>query len=191
MTQETQPALESGTRLTIENGTTASYVVREQLAGVNFPTDAIGTTDLVTGQIVLDSNGAVMPEASSLSVDLRGLKSDDSRRDNYIRQNTLQTNNFPTADFTATGVTGLASPLPSSGEATFQVNGDMTIRGITRPMTWDVAATFSGDRVTGTTTASFTFDDYGMRAPSVFIVLSVEDTIHLKIEFTMAVERTG
>src|SRR5829696_2544456 len=41
-------------RLEIAEGTKARYKVREQLAGISFPSDAVGTTESVTGVIVLN-----------------------------------------------------------------------------------------------------------------------------------------
>ena len=40
-------------RLEMTEGTTARYKVREQLAGVSFPSDAVGTTSAVSGVICI------------------------------------------------------------------------------------------------------------------------------------------
>ncbi|MDA1189306.1 MAG: YceI family protein [Chloroflexi bacterium] len=186
---ETTSLLESGTRLTVVEGTTATYRVTEELAGIGFPTDAVGTTELVAGSIAFDDNGEVVSESSKLSVDLRGLKSDDGRRDNYIRQNTLQTSQFPMAELVITKVEGLNFPLPVTGEATFQIIGDLTIRGITKSLFWDVMVNFSENAIAGTASTEFTFQDYDMTPPRVFLVLSVEDEIRLQVDFTMTVDR--
>ncbi|MCH1928023.1 YceI family protein, partial [Shewanella sp. C31] len=61
-------------------------------------------------------------------VDLRELRSDQARRDNYLRQNTLETGRFPTATFRPKEVRGLPNPLPQSGKAAVHVVGDLTIR---------------------------------------------------------------
>ena len=56
----------------------ARYRVREQLAGISFPTDAVGTTQDVRGTIALDGEGRPAPE-SQVTVDLRSLRSDEAR----------------------------------------------------------------------------------------------------------------
>ena len=41
-------------KLEITQGTRARYRVTEQLAGINFPNDAVGSTEAVTGAIVIN-----------------------------------------------------------------------------------------------------------------------------------------
>ena len=70
--------------LEISNGSKARYIVREQLASLTMPNDAIGKTEAVNGSIIFDSYGNII-EGSTIEIDLRNLVSDKSRRDNYIR----------------------------------------------------------------------------------------------------------
>src|SRR5690606_34094993 len=42
-----------GVRLEVIEGSKAFYRVREQLAGISFPNDAVGTTENVTGVLVI------------------------------------------------------------------------------------------------------------------------------------------
>jgi polyisoprenoid-binding protein YceI len=160
----------------------ATFRVREQLVGVQLPSDAVGTTNAVTGQLVLSPDGAVVHEASKITVDLRQLRTDDSRRDNFIKQNTLSTGRFPMAEFVPAQAAGLPSPLPASGEHTFKLTGPMTIRGVQRDLTWDVTARREGTQISGTATTSFKFGDFGMTPPRVPLVLSIVDDIRLEVE---------
>ena len=64
---------------------TARYLIREQLASVTSPNDAIGETMDVTGTIALDGEGNVVSEESQIVVGLAGLTSDSSRRDSYVK----------------------------------------------------------------------------------------------------------
>ncbi|HEY4138201.1 MAG TPA: hypothetical protein VGN65_07105, partial [Casimicrobiaceae bacterium] len=66
-------------------GNEARYRVREQLAGVDLPSDAIGATKDVTGTIAVDPSGAVSSTDSKIVISLKSLKSDKSRRDNYLK----------------------------------------------------------------------------------------------------------
>lgn len=163
----------------------ARYRVREQLFGRSLPNDAVGTTQAVEGQIVFRPDGTIDPEASRFTVDLTTLRSDESRRDNYIKQNTLEVAKYPTAEFRPTAATGLPWPLPTSGQATFQLVGDLTVHGVTKPVTWNVQVTFEDARLTGTATTQVTFQDFGMTPPRVPIVLSLEETITLELDFAV------
>jgi hypothetical protein len=51
-------------------------------------------------------------------------QSDERQRDRYIQRNTLQTATYPTATFVPTQVVGLPSPMPASGDVTFQMIGN-------------------------------------------------------------------
>lgn len=169
----------------------ARYRVREQLANISFPTDAVGTTRAISGTIVIEPDGTVVSQESKFIVDLTTLKSDKAQRDRYVQNNTLQTRSYPTAEFIPTKVIGLPSPLPTSGTATFQLVGDLTIHGVTRPTTWDVTASVEGQGLTGSASTSFTFEDFGMTPPRVPILLSVEDTIKLEVDFHLVLSTSG
>ncbi len=167
----------------------ARYRVREQLANLSLPNDAIGSTRQFTGTMVIKPDGTLVSSESRFVVNLGTLQSDQSRRDNYLRQNVLQTDQYPTAVFVPTQVTGLPSPLPQSGPVSFKLTGDLTIRNVTKPVTWDVTNQVQGDLVTGQATTSFKFDYFGLTQPRVPVVLSVEDNIKLELDITL--QRAG
>jgi polyisoprenoid-binding protein YceI len=162
----------------------ASYRAREQLVGRSLPSDAVGTSPGVTGALVLGADGSVLADQSTLSVDLTKLKSDESRRDNFIQRDTLQTSQFPTATFIPRQMQGLATPLPTSGQATFQLLGDLTVHGVTKPATWQVTAQFADTSVTGNATTNVNLTDFGMTPPKAGPVLSIEDGLTLELAFT-------
>lgn len=84
------PVAEAATFEVVPSASEARYRVREQLAGNNFPNDAVGTTQSVSGTIAFDAQGRIVP-GSKITVDLRTLRSDNRRRDDYLRRNTLAT----------------------------------------------------------------------------------------------------
>ena len=87
-------------RLDVIEGSKAGYRVREQLAGINFPNDAVGSTGDIKGALVLNADGAIDGAQSKITVDLRTLKSDQDMRDGYLRgERGLNTAKFPTAEF--------------------------------------------------------------------------------------------
>lgn len=163
----------------------ARYRAREQLLGRSLPNDAVGRTQAIEGQIALTADGKIDSQRSRFTVDLTTLRSDETRRDNYIKQNTLEVAKYPTADFQPTEVQGLPWPLPTNGQASFQLVGNLTVHGVTKPVTWNVQASFDGTRITGTAITQVTFQDFAMTPPRVPIVLSLEDTITLELDFTL------
>jgi len=192
----TEPApAASGNQLRLvlaPDGNEARYRVREQLASLSFPSDAVGVTRDISGSIVIQTDGTVVRDGSMFVVDLRTLKSDQNRRDNFIQRNTLETSRFPTAEFVPAETLGLPSPLPASGEVTFQLVGDLTVHGVTRPATWDVKAqVVAGQELVGNASTSFNFADFGMTAPRVPVVLSIQEPIQLEFDFHLVLDSSG
>jgi polyisoprenoid-binding protein YceI len=172
-------------KLEVIEGTTARYKVREQLAGISFPSDAVGTTQAVTGTIVINPDGTLDVKQSKLTVDLRTLKSDQQMRDGYVQSQTLDTAKFPFIEFVPKRAEGLPKPLPAAmqAQAGFKLIGDMTLHGVTKEVTWTVIATFGADLVGGRATTTLAFADFGIPKPSLARLLSVDDKIELEIEF--------
>ena len=172
-------------KLEIAEGTTARYKVREQLAGINFPSDAVGTTQGVTGTIVINPDGSIDAAKSKLTVDLRTLKSDQQMRDGYIQGRTLETEKFPLLEFMPKRTVGLPAPLPSGrgAQSGFELIGDMTLHGVTKEVTWQVVAVFGNDQVGGRATTTLLFPTFNLTKPTLARLMSVEDKIELEIEF--------
>ncbi|HKC91499.1 MAG TPA: YceI family protein [Candidatus Limnocylindria bacterium] len=169
---------------TVTDKSKATIRVREQLVGVSLPSDAVLTATGAKGSFELNSDGT-FASASMITFDLTTLSSDERDRDNFIKNDTLQVRQFPTARFVPTKTSGLTLPLASTGTFTFSLTGNMTIKGKTKEVTFDVTAKRDGGDLTATATASpsWKFGDFGMTAPSVpFRVLSVTDEIRAAID---------
>ncbi len=177
---------EGGTRLTVvPDGSEARYRVQEQLVGRDLPNDAVGTTNDVTGEIVLDPSSRIVPGDARITVGMASLQSDSERRDSYVRENTLETDRFPTAEFIPREAPGLPSPLPTSGEERFQLVGDLTVHGVTRPVTWEVTTQFGEEEVTAAASTVVRMTEFDMTPPRVGPVLSVEDEARLEIDLLL------
>ena len=181
-------ATQSATAFVLGEGTVARYMVEEVLASQGFKV-ATGETSEVVGRIVFDADGAIVADESSIVIQAGTLKTDNDRRDRYVREQTLQTAMYPEIIFRPTSAEGLPSPLSeASGEVEFTLSGDLTIRDQTRPVTWDVTAEF-GDSIAGLAVIDINFEQFGMDKPRVAVVVSVGDTIRLELDFVGTVEQ--
>ena len=181
----TAEAMASGAAVfTLGEGSIARYRVEEELANTGFFV-AVGETRDVAGSIVFDADGGVVAEESRIAVQAATLTTDSGRRDGYVRNRTLETDTYPEVVFVPTSIEGLPESIAdASGHAHVHITGDLTVKDQTREITWDGDLDFPGDGTAiGSVAVEFTFDDFGMNKPSVAIVLSVEDTIRLELDF--------
>jgi polyisoprenoid-binding protein YceI len=164
-------------------GNEARYRVREQLVGRDLPNDVIGVTKDVSGRLLVEPDGTVLRDSSKIVVQVATLKTDQTRRDNYLRRNTLETAKYPTVDVVPQTFSGITSPIAPGTSREFSLVANVTIHGVTRPTTWQVTARAEGKDVVGTAKTAFTFKDFSLEQPRVPIVLSVADTVRLEYDF--------
>jgi polyisoprenoid-binding protein YceI len=164
-------------------GNEARYRVRERLMNHDLDNDAIGATREITGTLVAYPDGRVVRDSSRIVVRVTSLKSDQERRDGFLQRRTLETTKYPTVELVPTSLSGLPKTLPTSGNVTFQLFGDLTIHGVTKPTAWTVAARLESGTIAGKATTAFTFADFALDQPRVPVVLSVADTVKLEFDF--------
>lgn len=182
--QPPPPPPTAGARLEIADGSSATYRVTEQFVGVAFTNEAEGTTNLVSGTLTINADGTIAP-GSKLTIDLRGLKSDQDQRDGFIQSRTLETAKFPNAEFVPTKVTGLEKMIPSTGQAGISLTGNLTIHGVAKEVTFQGIATFNprNNSVAGRAKTSLTFDEFGLSQPKIGRLASVDNKIDLELVY--------
>lgn len=157
----------------------ARYIAEEELANIGANT-VVGATNTIQGAFLFDADGNPIA-CSTIYVDVRTFVSDSSRRDNYLRGNTLQSDQYPLASFVVTEIQDVTMPADGE-ETTFTLIGNFTLHGVTQPMAWEVTATKDGKTMTGTAMSQFHVDDFDIEKPIVGPVLSIEDVIQLEID---------
>ena len=73
-------------------------------------------------------------------------------------------------------------------EVGFQVRGDLTIREITQPVTWDMTAAIDGDTLSGVATTLLYMRDYGFEPPDIAGMLRVTDGVSLTVTFVAKIK---
>ena len=182
------------TRLEITTGK-ARYKVAEKMVGIDTGNDATGTTETVTGVIVLKADGSIDGAQSKITVALSSLKSDQELRDMYVQGYVLQTEKFPTLEFVPTKAVGMPFPLPMGKPlpqtkitnypeaAAFKLVGNMTLHGVTKEVTWNIVSTMNNENVSGQASTTVQFAMFNLTKPKVPLLASVHDDIRLEVEF--------
>jgi polyisoprenoid-binding protein YceI len=168
----------------VPDQTEASYEVQEQFLNRDLPSQAIGKTNAVEGQFQFSADAKPTGQVSKITVDLRTLTSDSSRRDGRIRTSWLESDKYPFAEFTSTEVQNLPDSYSEGQEVSFKLVGNMTIREVTKPVTFDVTGKLQGDTVTGTATTQILMKDFGFDAPNIAGMLTVKDGVTIMVNFT-------
>ena len=143
---------------TVGPGSTVGYRVVEVLFGQD--TTAVGRTTDITGEVTV-AGGQVT--AATFEVDMTTLTSPETRRDAQFNGRIMDTATFPTATFTLTAPADLPDdPATNATTAT----GDLTLRGVTQPVTLDVVAVDCGSSLDLVATTDIAFADFSIPDPS-------------------------
>lgn len=162
----------------------AGYRIQEELASIG-GNEAVGRTPAVTGSLTIAGTEVTAVEVSA---DMTGLQSDDDRRDNQLRRQSIETDSYPTATFSLTSPIELGA-IPAEGQVVeVQATGDLTLHGVTRSVSVPLEARISDGVITVAASIPIALADYDIEKPSSFMVLSVaeEATMELQLHFTRA-----
>lgn len=158
-------------------GSTVGYRVTENLFGQD--ATAVGRTSEVTGTLTV-SDGQVT--AATFDVDMRHFKSPESRRDRQFNGQIMSVDQFPTAKFVLTEPV----PLPSAG-ATVPAVGDLTLRGVTKPVTMSMSALDCGPYADIVGSTKIVFSDFSIPQPSSpGVSTSSDGTLEVKLKLVKA-----
>ncbi len=158
------------------------YQIEETLRGEDIT--ATGTTGQYRGSLTIADETIVELE---LTVDMTTLESDEGRRDDSIRTDGLETNEFPEASFTVTEPVALPNTPEIGTPLSVDVVGDLTLHGVTRSITVTVEARWNGDTVDVTGEIPITLADYSIEAPSQpFVSVREEGKVVFVVQFARA-----
>ncbi len=175
---------------TVGSGSQAGYRVREKLAALSAPSDAVGRTTAVTGTFTLtQAASGYSVTAADITVDVTKLSSDQSRRDQRIHSQGLESDRYPTATFKLTSPIALTADATSGQTVHVSATGDLTIHGVTKSVTIPIDARLTGSTIELVGSISFPFSQFGMTPPSIGGFVSVQNTATM--EFQLLLTRQG
>ena len=181
------PAGELAGTWTVADGSIAGYRVREKLANLPAPSDAVGRTGAVTGQVTIaDQSGAYSAKNATFTVDVSQLKSDQDKRDNRVRSMGLETDKYPQATFAAAGPLAIPQDAVDGKVVTVQTDGDLTLHGMTKKVSIPLQVQRNGAQIRIVGNYQFSWSDFGMTAPSVQLFVSVTGNPTLEFDVKMS-----
>ena len=190
-------AEDSTTSSTSATGRPLTFVIDQSVSEARFeldevlrgtPTHVVGTTDQVAGQVRFDPADLSTVELSDIVVNARTLTTDSERRDRAVRGPVIldsASDDHELITFVPTEVIGLPDSVESGVAISFEVLGDLTIRGVTQPTTFSVSARLGEDAtLVANAEATVLRSDFGIGIPSVPGVADVTDEVLIALDFT-------
>jgi polyisoprenoid-binding protein YceI len=165
-------------------GSTAGYRVREKLAALPAKSDAVGRSSAVTGSVTVERSGAdLVASNASFEVDLTKLTSDESRRDNRIRTDGLQTNQFPKATFVSTKPITLPAETANGQAVKTSAEGNLTLHGVTKLVTIPLDVRVANGKGELVGSLGFPMSDFRINPPNIagFVTVDPDATMEVKL----------
>lgn len=144
---------------------------------------AIGVTSQVSGEIFVDRDNPQNSSIGPVSVDISQFQSDSARRDNAIRNRFLESSKYPISTFTPLEIQGLPEDYQEGDQITFQVSGDLSVREMTLPVTFDVTMSGEEDMIVGEAETVILMSDFGFGPISIGGILNTEDEVRIVFKF--------
>lgn len=159
-----------------------SFVVRHLMVS-----KVRGRFDRFGGTIVTDAD--LTRSSVNVTIDASSVNTNEPTRDNHVRSaDFLDVENFPTMTFVSTGI--------RNEQGAYAVDGDLTIRGTTRPVTLAVelngiiADPYGGTRVGFSATAEINRDDFAVSLNGPIPGTDNAMVLSNKVQLTLEVEAT-
>jgi len=158
------------------------FIIEEVLNGA--PKTVVGTTDQIAGEIAIYADDPARSVVGPILVNARTLATDNEFRNRAIKNRILSTNDYEFITFTPTSLVGMPDSVSVGESIAFQIIGDLTVRDVTKEVTFDAVVTpISEAQLEGTASTAILYADYGLVIPEAPAVAGVNDDVKLEIVF--------
>jgi polyisoprenoid-binding protein YceI len=162
-----------------------NFQIDETLMGS--PVTVVGTTNQVAGQIFVNYDNPAASQIGTIRINMRTLTTDNEFRNRALRNDILLTNQdqYEFSDFVPTSIEGMPETVTIGEPFTFQLTGNLTLRGTPQSITFDVTVTpVSENRIEGTATSVINYEEVGVDIPRVPpSVANIGEEVTLNINF--------
>jgi polyisoprenoid-binding protein YceI len=149
------------------------------------PKKVVGVTRQFSGEITVNPQNPAASSVGIIQIEAAALATDNERRDTAVRRFILQTEEHPTITLAPSVLNGMPASVAIGDSFEFHVMGDLQIRDIVHPVTFDVTVNvLSNSELTGSASAVILRSDYELTIPNVPSVTDVSDEVELSFDFT-------
>lgn len=166
----------------------ARFLIDEILQGED--KRVVGMTNQVSGQIGVDFADPKSSAVGPIQINARSLETDNGFRNRAIQNRILLAGIYEFITFVPTAVRGLPEAIVIGEPVDFELDGDLTITAITKPVTFAVTVLpISDTRLEGSAVTTIQRTAFDLVVPSATGVAAVGEEVTLELDFTaVAVE---
>jgi polyisoprenoid-binding protein YceI len=159
------------------------YGVDEKLFGQSAHR-AEGTTNGIAGDIALNTAAPAQSRVGTIVVNVEELHSDNNLRDARIRADNLDSHDFPLAHLDVAQLSGMPSSITEGTTYHFTINGPLTVKQTTAPVSWEADGTVAGGKLTVEATTHVKMSAFGIGPISIAGLVSTGDDVTLTLKLT-------
>jgi polyisoprenoid-binding protein YceI len=144
---------------------------------------AIGVTKQIEGEIIVDPTSPSSSRLGTFTADVSQFKSDSNRRDSTLRNRFLESATYPTVTFIPSQIEGIPDNYQEGEQVQLKITGDLTIREVTNPVTFDTSVKYDGEALRGEATTTILMSEFGFGPISIAGILNTEDEAKVTLFF--------
>jgi polyisoprenoid-binding protein YceI len=168
------------------NQSEVRFTLDEKLMGN--PTTVVGKTNQIAGDILIDPSSPGKSTIGEIRINARSLATDNDMRNRMIRSQILQSSQdkFEFIGFVPKSITGLPDKVTPGQPVNLKITGDLTIRDVTKSVTFDTTVTLVSDsteHLQGSASTTVNRADFNLEIPKVPSVADVTEEVKLDIDF--------
>lgn len=167
-----------------KDGSKATFSLQEDLRGERIT--VLGETDWVFGDIAVDRQNLSAAKIGTIQINARTLKTDSAQRNGAIARLILKSEDDANEwiVFKPTAVNNLPMKADIGQEIPVEISGDLTVSGVTKPVTFAGSFTFTSDaELKGKAQAKIHYPDFGIAVPNLPFLANVEQDTTLSVDF--------
>ncbi len=187
VTPPTQDINEVSPKLPAGSATSTVYKISQEKSLVTFemnellnnkPKLVVGTTTQIAGNIAF-TDGKI--EFGGLAINAKTFTTDNENRNRAI-VNLILKSNKPENEFITFKPATSSQAIELGKKAAFDLSGDLTISGVTKPATFRVELTATEDSVSGKATARIKRSDFDLVIPNLSFIANVDDEFPVTVD---------
>lgn len=142
-----------------------------------------GVAEEVRGSLTMGEAGYSDGAAGAIEVPVKNMKTGIGKRDRIMRGETLEAETYPLIRLETTGLNPPAGALSEGETYVLQVSGNLSIHGVTHPVTVPVQVTRQAEGLTLEGDFAVQLPDYDITPPS-FLFFRVKDEVKVSFHLT-------